>query len=259
VSQSTLRRRIARAEALAAPPPPAGVLAHPADEAREVAREAAAAFGELVRVYRDDCQLAAPDAVSRATERGQAALDRARACPPDQVGWGDLDALARDDPDAALERWGEVKEAARAELRSGHRAARTLDGLSGSCWGRAQFLAVRAEFGEAWRPRDGLEQMLVDQLALYQVQLWQWQWVVGTYADVADLRPKRPGPRRAAPEPARVTEAEALGKAAALVGQFQDLFLRTLRALQGLRRAGLVVVRRAGQVNVARQQVNLTG
>jgi hypothetical protein len=48
-------------------------------------------------------------------------------------------------------------------------------------------------------------------------------------------------------------------KAAAMVDRFQELFLRALRALQGLRRPGPVVVRRAGQVNVAAHQVNVAG
>ncbi len=41
--------------------------------------------------------------------------------------------------------------------------------------------------------------------------------------------------------------------------RFNRLFLRTLRALADLRRRSQpVVIRRAGQVNVGRQQVNLT-
>jgi len=234
-------------------------LTRPADEARELAREAAAAFGELFRSYRDDWKLTAQDALNRAQSDNPAALDHARNCSPDQFQWYDLNALGKQDPDAALARWEEVKEAARGEMRTGQRAARSLESLSASCWGRAQFLAVRAELSEAWRPRDALEQMLIDQLAAYQVQVWQWQNVFCIYSDVANLARPRQQQGRNALEPARVTDVEAMEKAAAILERFQALALQMLRALQGLRRPGSVVVRRAGQVNVAHQQVNVAG
>jgi hypothetical protein len=100
VRRSRFHHRIARAEALA-PPPSAGALARPADEARELAREAAAAFGEMVQGYREHYKLAAQDAVDRAGANEPALIDRIRSCPPDQVGWDDLEALAQQDQDAA--------------------------------------------------------------------------------------------------------------------------------------------------------------
>jgi hypothetical protein len=258
VSCGTLRRRIARAESLAPPPPSAGALARRADEARELAREAAAAFGRLVHDYREHYKLSAQDALARAEAADPALIDHVRTCPPDQVAWPDLEALAQLDQDAALARWAEVKEAARGEIRSAHRAARSLERASSSCWGRARLLAISAEISEAWRPRDALEQMLIDQMAVYQHLVWEWQWVFSMYADLADLR-ERPAPRKQKDrEPYRVTALQAMEKAGELVERFQGLFLTTLRALQGLRRAGPVVVRRAGQVNGGQQQVNVT-
>jgi hypothetical protein len=45
-----------------------------------------------------------------------------------------------------------------------------------------------------------------------------------------------------------------------MVERFHRLLLRTVRALQDLRRqASPVVVRRAGQVNIGQQQLNLAG
>jgi hypothetical protein len=49
----------------------------------------------------------------------------------------------------------------------------------------------------------------------------------------------------------------AIEQAATMVERFNRLFLRTLRALRGLRRYGPVVVHQAGQVNVGQQQVNV--
>ena len=58
-------------------------------------------------------------------------------------------------------------------------------------------------------------------------------------------------------EPPRLSVAEAMDQAEAMVERCHRLYLRTLGALQGLRRRPPVVVRRAGQVNIAGQQVNL--
>jgi hypothetical protein len=45
-----------------------------------------------------------------------------------------------------------------------------------------------------------------------------------------------------------------------MVERFHGLYLRTMRALQDRRRLGpAVIVRRAGQVNIAQQQINVSG
>jgi hypothetical protein len=44
-----------------------------------------------------------------------------------------------------------------------------------------------------------------------------------------------------------------------MVERFHRLYDRTFRALRAMRRRPAVVVRAAGQVNIADQQVNLTG
>jgi hypothetical protein len=160
VSRANLRGRVAQAEAQAAltAPPDASPVTRPLDEARELARETAAAFAELVRSYREHLQLPAEEAVRRAGADNPAALERIRTGPPDQVSWSDLDALARGDPEAALRRWAEVKEAARGELRCGLRAGRTLEAGSGTCWGaRAPAGAGRSSWrcGPSWLSPSG--------------------------------------------------------------------------------------------------------
>jgi hypothetical protein len=55
----------------------------------------------------------------------------------------------------------------------------------------------------------------------------------------------------------RLSLAEALDQAEGMVERCHRLYLRTLGALQDLRRRPPVVVRRAGQVNIGAQQVNL--
>src|SRR5262249_8840434 len=236
----------------------AGALDRPADEGRELARATAAAFAEMVGFYREHYKLSAHEAIARAEGRSPAALERALHATPDQVRWLDLETIAGRDPGAAPRRWEEIKEAARGELRTGQRAAGTVEGWPGTCWGRARFLAVRNELVESLRPRDATELLLIDQMAVAQVQLWDWQQTLAAFAQVAVLGGKA-NPRRNAPEPARVSDAAALEQAAAMVERFARLFQRALAALQGLRRQAPVVVRRAGQVNVGHQQINLSG
>src|SRR5215469_5501042 len=128
-----------------------------ASEAGDLARELAGAFARLIECYREHYQLAPQEAQARAAGGGPGYLERALHGPPDQVNWCALEAVARDSPEKALHRWEEIKQAAREEVRDGHRAARALEGYGGSCWGRAQFLALHAELAGAWRPRNQQE------------------------------------------------------------------------------------------------------
>lgn len=48
-------------------------------------------------------------------------------------------------------------------------------------------------------------------------------------------------------------------EATVMVERFNRMFTRTLRALDDHRRRPVVMVQNAGQVNVAEQQVNVTG
>lgn len=77
---------------------------HPCDDARELAREAAAAFGELVSQYREYDTLTTNEAVARASEDNVNVTDHPIRCPPDQVQWLDLNVLGRRDPAAATDR-----------------------------------------------------------------------------------------------------------------------------------------------------------
>jgi hypothetical protein len=258
MARSRLRRRLVLAEeartcaatlAPAGPDPGAG-------EAPELAAELVTAFGRLVEGYREALQLSPAESTDRAAGDTARRLDRIRQVPPSRVSWLDLDVLARHDPAEARDRWEAVKRAARDEIRSGHRTARLLEGVESDCWQRARFLAVRAELVGAWQPRDGLELQLLDQMALFQALLWQWQETATALAALGASCTRRE--RRARPyEPPRVSDAAALQQAAGMVEQCQRLYLRALRALHDLRRGRPVVVHRARQVNVGAQQVNL--
>jgi hypothetical protein len=242
--------------ALAPPAPQA-----PADETRDVARELAASFARMVESYREVYGLTAEEALERAGKSHPAITEQALTCPPDQVTWLTLYTLQEQDPEQALRRWEEVKQAGRGELRSGHAAARTIEGAGGSCWERAQFLAVRDGLIEALQPRDDLERLLIDQVAQFQTLMSRWQKVLVArtmQSAAAALLPAGPG--KESYQPPRLTDAQATAEAAAMVERCHRLFLRSLRALQDRRRLGPpVVVRRANQVNIAQQQVNVAG
>ena len=229
-----------------------------AGEAGDLARELAGAFAALVECYREHYQLSPQDAEARAAGGGPGYLERALHGPPDQVSWCALDAVARDAPERALSRWEEIKQEAREEVRSGHRAARALEGYGGPCWGRAQFLAVRAELAGAWRSRNQQEQQLIDQLAQFQVLMERWQQTLTVYAELVAHGWQKAAKDRQQFEPPRVSDVEAVDRAAALVERFHRLYLRTLKALQDQRRLGRRVVRRTRQAVLAHQQVNVT-
>jgi hypothetical protein len=262
MSRARLSHRLTRAEVaaghtvvqLAALEPTAA-----RSDAGELAAEIAASFRRTVEGYREAYKLSVQEAVARAEERLPEYEERVLKSPPNELDWHDLRSLSERDLDLALRRWEEVKQAAQDERRSGHRAARVVARDGGSCWERAQFIALHAELTEAWQPRDGQEQQLIDQMAQFQTLMERWQETLTSYT-MAVGRKRRRAEREEPEGPPRVTLAEAVQGAAAMVELMHNLYLRSLRALQDRRRASPpVVVRRAGQVNFAAQQVNVCG
>ena len=65
----------------------------------------------------------------------------------------------------------EIREAAREELRSGHRAALTVEGYGSDAWQRARFLATREDLALEWQPRNGIERQLIDIMAQAQAAM----------------------------------------------------------------------------------------
>jgi hypothetical protein len=236
----------------ALPPPAAG------SEAGALAREMAAAFRGMVGFYVRHCNLTPAEAAGRALEPPPASREATLDGPADQLTFWGLAELAREDPDQAARRWEEVKREALDELRSGHRAAKAMEGFHPNAWQRAQFLALRQELGDGWGPRSGLERQLLDTLAQAQAAWLYWTGTLTTYSLMESASGKRLREEHGCLQPPRVDDAEAVERAAAMADRFNRIFLRTLRALRDLRRyAPAVVVKHAGQVNVGAQQVNV--
>jgi len=229
-------------------------------ETGSLASEMANAHRQMVEFYREHYGLSPEEAAAKLDESPDPEYERRIAkCPPDQFTWLDMKTLADRDPKLAVQRWEDTKQAARDELRSGQRAGKAMEAAGLGPWQRAQFLAIRGELGREWNPRNGIEQTLVDTMSqAYTAYLfWMKRLTMWTTTEAASDTESVREKETYLP---RVTEFEAVEQAAAMVDRFNRLFMRTLRALRDLRRySPTVVVQNAGQVNVGKQQVNVSG
>jgi hypothetical protein len=209
-------------------------------EAKMLAREMAAAYRDRVLRHKHELGLSSEEAAAKADEPPSLSetiriTDRA----PDELTWEDLQALVGQTGGRSVDRWDEVKRAAREELRSGDRAGAVLQGRQPHPFQLARFLALREDLADGWQPRNGIERQLIDQMAQAQVMMSLWL-------------------ERLSPDDA-VADPDGADKVGAMADRFQKMFLRTLRALQDLRKVPLAVLVQnvGGQVNVGQQQVNV--
>ena len=224
-----------------------------------LAREMGKAYARTAAFYMSDMGKDSKQAEELARNLGGPNNQAAVADEPaDQVSWWNLSGLAERDPEAAAQVWERVKAEARDELSSGHRAAEVVEWQT-SPWDRARFLAMRTAFREEWVPQGGIEDSLLDSMALSfsGYLFWMGSINVQGYTEnkrqTRDLRAYGRGV-----DPARLDTAEAIEMAANMADRFHKMFLRTLRALRDLRRyATAVTVQNAGQVNVGTQQWNV--
>lgn len=231
-----------------------------AAEQAMLAQELAAAFGGMVRFYRDYYKLSPEEARQRSQALSAADYnDSVLKQPPDQISWFDLDQLAQQDPTLAKKCWNKVCKAAAQEVRSGNRAAKVMEAAYGSrCWDRARFLALREELSREWQPRNGIERQLIDTMAQAQTSYLHWLETLEARSGLETMNRKRLQEEEGRWQAPRQSEASALEQAAGMVDRFNRIFLRTLRALRDLRRyAPVVVVQNAGQVNIGEKQVNV--
>jgi hypothetical protein len=230
-------------------------------EASALARELAAAYRGLLEYYREQYKLPPPEALAKVDSPFPPYLEEnAVHGPADQVSWHDLGRLAEHKPELAEQCWERVKQAARDELASGHRAAKAMEGYYSHPWKRAQFLAVREQLAQEWRPRSGVEWQLIDTMAQAQTAMLTWMDTLATYTSLEVESRRHDLKERARWNPPRISENEAVDQAAAMVDRFNKSYLRTLRDLRDLRRyTPAVFVQNAGQVNVGGQQVNVAG
>ena len=229
-----------------------------------MAAEMGKAYRRQVEFYKNEYEKALPEALELAaaasTDQLQAAfLEGLRTQPPDQVSWGYLRHLEDGRPGDALRKWEEVKAFARDETGSGMRGASAVEHqteMGSGPLGRARYIVLVEEMAKDWAPLTGIEFILVQQMAqAYTMQLY-WTEIF-SYRGVYNVGKVDHG--RGEWESPQVSRQEALTEAAGMVDRWNRMFLRCLRQLRDLRRYSPVVINNPKQVNLANQQVNVSG
>ena len=229
-----------------------------------LAAEMGKAYRRQVEFYKREYDKALPEALELAaaasTDQLQAAfLEGLRTQPPDQVSWGYLRHLEDGRPGDALRKWEEVKAFARDETGSGMRGAAAVEHqteMGSGPLGRARYVVLVEEMAKDWLPLTGIEFVLVQQMAqAYTMQLY-WTEIF-SYRGVYNIG--KSDHERGTWEPPQVSRQAALDEAAGMVDRWNRMFLRCLRQLRDLRRYSPVVINNPGQVNLANQQVNVSG
>jgi hypothetical protein len=181
--------------------------------------------------------------------------------PPDQISWWDFTLVTEQDPELGQELWDRLKANAREELQTGMRAARLIvDETRGRPLDRARFLVLREALMETWQPRDGREQLLVDQLAqtetLYEQAIQRFVMLTNNESSRNEFQVEQRGKW----DPPRMYSADWIATALEQMERFQKMTVRLQRLLRDLRRGpSPVILAPQGQVNVATQQVNQVG
>jgi hypothetical protein len=95
----------------------------------------------------------------------------------DSITWYTLDKVFRTKPSYAQQIWEEVKEQALKDFKSGHFAAEMFERTNWQkdVWKRAHFVVIYEEMIEAYKPRDAIEQSMVEMVAVHFF-LWR-HWV----------------------------------------------------------------------------------
>ena len=172
-------------------------------------------------------------------------------CPANQVSWTHLYMLRKRDPDLALQRWEEIMQAARDELRDGHRGAKAFETDVSTPLDRARILVVREAICEDLKPQNGTERILID--AITQAHLAYYFWIERSmlFATLDSSAENSTGKKTGTMNTPRVTDFQSVDQAAAMADRFNKMFVRSLRAFVDLRRhAPTVIVENANQVNV---------
>ena len=232
-------------------------------------REMVAAVTRQITFSIEHLQMAPADAAARARE---CLADEPDARGADQVSWGDLTNLLEHDPERGQAAWKRLKDEACQELLTGIRVARSLERpVTNRPYERAQLMVILDGLRASLAPRDGLEDLLVQQMAsAYELHL-RWQGLVvqrmesevwqGERDRRRALEQMSPHQRERHQEmdgwmPPRLAESEALEQAVLMADRYQRAFLRLMKAFRDNRRLVGAVIVAGGQVNIAEHQIN---
>jgi hypothetical protein len=226
------------------------------DDMGSLARQLARGYAELVESHRRSWGITPAEAEEKARMPRDRALEMVHTEPVEQIPWWMLATVMEHDPEAALAAWKRIGDAARQEWQSGHRTAQSLE-RGGTPWDRARFLALREAFRDDWKPRDGIESALVDLLAQSFGTYLRWMERLEMYAETECRAEDSKLAREGYWMPPRLSEAKWMAWCAEQAEAAHRRFVMTLKSLQDLRRLPSVSIASVGQLNVARQQVNV--
>ena len=179
---------------------------------------------------------------------------------PDEVSWNLIGQAEDEEPGSFVQIWGRIKQSARNELESGHRAAAAGVGVE-TPWNRARFQVLLESFIEDWKPAGSIELRLVEGMAQLWTQYEYWMQIatqrVGFECEMETYQVKERGKWRTV----AVEKDKYIDRALENADRFNRLYLRTVRALRDLRRYSMAVtINNPEQVNIAAdggQQVNM--
>jgi hypothetical protein len=178
----------------------------------------------------------------------------------DNITWTELQTLMEANQDAGAIVWRAMKRMAREDLAGGQSAGQAI--LARETPERyAQFQVMHEGYMEAWKPRNAIEQSLVETLVQAQLCYMRWLSVACVTSEhtynAIEPRNKQEGEWQTP----RLSAAETIENAMAMADRFNRLYLRTLRQMRDLRRYSVpVTINNPKQVNIAAeggQQVNV--
>ncbi len=219
-------------------------------EINAVADEMAKSYRNMVKYYMREYKMSPADAVHHVTERSNGAwIEQIMETSARQLSWKQIADLEEHDPALALKKWQEVKAEMREYVQSGCLAADVL--CDTSPLERAKYSALLDSLCNDWQPRNGVEHVLMEQMALCLMRMLEWQRILSNWMGWLDQETEKE-------QMPRISTDAAIGRATEMIDRFNRMFLRTLRSLRDLRRYNNpVIVQNAGQVNVGGQQINV--
>lgn len=224
-------------------------------EGRQIVAELVQSFIGTIEFYKTEYGGAKPhaEAVKEALASSEFQRKYVEGLQPEKVNWSHINAVAQVNLSDGLALWTRVREAADDELESGKRAAKVA-GSNTDAYALAQFLAIRDQFADQWRPQGGIESAMIDMLTIsFSLQMY-WSTIAHERATRTHDEQRRDlncYPTKGWKSPYQ-HEGNAIDQAHRLADGYNRQFLRVLRQLRDLRRyAPVVIQNNGGQVNVA--------
>ena len=196
-------------------------------EAESLGMEMAAAFAHMVEFHREHWGLTTQEAIEKVNEP-PVDVTAVRKFRPDQVTWMDFVELTKGKPERGGKLWEQLQQIASRELKSGHRAAKVVEGATSMAFERAKFISLRDDLAAQWKPRNGIEWTLIDTIAqaFAQYEMWMTRLMLYSTLEFDEAAVKAKNTFR----PPRVSDSDAINQAAAMADRFNRIFLRSIRA-----------------------------